>query len=259
MLNLKDKNVLILGGSGLIGSEVVKQLNKLGTNIFILDIKKPKLNTSNNKKIKFFKFDMTKKLFEENFMNILSKIKIIDCFINCAYPYSEDWHKSDFEKLTLTSLKKNLNFQLENSIWLTHIMSKLMIKKKINGSIVLLNSIYGLQGNDLTIYKNTQMRENITYSLIKGGISNYIRTMCPVLSSKGIRINSVCAGGVLGPVAGRSKTQSKIFLRNYSNKVPIKRLANAKEIASPVIFLCSSMSSYITGTNLIVDGGWTAI
>lgn len=257
MLNLKNKNILILGGSGLIGSEIVKQLNTLGSNIFILDIKKPKLY--NNKKIKFYKFDMTEKLFEKNFNNIVSKLKTIDCFVNCAYPFTKDWSNSNFEKLTYSSLKKNLNYQLENSIWLTNIIAKLMIKKKINGSIILLNSIYGFLGNDLSVYENTSMKENITYSLIKGGISNYVRSMCPVLSSKGIRINSVCAGGVLGPVAGKSKNQSDTFIKNYSKKVPIKRLANADEIASPVVFLCSNMSTYITGSNLMVDGGWTAI
>ena len=103
------------------------------------------------------------------------------------------------------------------------------------------------------------MRENITYSLIKGGISNYIRTMAPILSKKNIRINSICSGGVEGHISGQNKSQSKQFKLNYSKKVPIGRLAYPKEIAGSIVFLCSDLSSYVTGTNLIVDGGFSAI
>ena len=141
----------------------------------------------------------------------------------------------------------------------TNIISKQMRKNKIKGSIVLMNSIYGILGYDMNVYKNTEMRENIAYSVIKGGITNYIRTMASILSKNGIRINSVCAGGVEGHIAGKTKNQSRQFIKNYSEKVPIGRLAKPKEISGPVIFLCSDLSSYITGSNLLVDGGWSSI
>lgn len=259
MLDLRDKNVVILGGSGLIGSSIVSELIKIEANIIILDIKKDENLNKISEKIKFFRFDMINNKFETKFKNILKKIDKIDCFINCAYPFTKNWSDSNFDKLTYNSMKININYQLENSIWITNLIAKFMIKKKIKGSIVLLNSIYGLLGNDLSIYKNTKMSENITYSLVKGAITNYVRVMCSVLSKNNIRINSVCAGGVIGPVAGKSSTQPLEFINNYKNKVPLNRLANPKEIALPVIFLCSGMSTYITGSNLIVDGGWTAI
>ena len=259
MFDLKNKSILILGGSGLIGSAIVQELLKFESNIYILDIKKPPDLSIKHKKVKFYKYDMTGKSFDKNFIKILSEIKNIDSFVNCAYPFTKDWSNSSFEKLKYVSLKKNINYQLENSIWLTNLITKMMMKNDKYGSIVLLNSIYGILGNDLNIYKNTKMTENITYSIVKGAITNYVRVMCPILSKNNIRINSVCAGGVLGHVAGKSKDQSRIFLENYSNKVPINRLAYPEEIANPVIFLCSNMSSYITGSNLVVDGGWSAI
>lgn len=259
MLDLKNKRIIILGGSGLIGSAIVQKLLKLQSKIFILDKKKSTISLGKFKEIKFYKYDMTSKSFDKIFTQILHKIGGVDCFINCAYPYTKDWSNSSFDKLKYSSLNKNINYQLENSIWITNLISKFMIKNNNVGSIVLLNSIYGILGNDLNIYKKTTMTENITYSLVKGAISNYVRVMCPLLSKNKIRINSVCAGGVLGPVAGKSKKQSSVFIKNYSNKVPINRLADPEEIASPVIFLCSEMSSYITGSNLIVDGGWSAI
>ena len=80
--------------------------------------------------------------------------------------------------------------------------------------------------------------------------------MCSYYSKNNIRINSVCPGGVLSK---KDKNQSKTFLKNYKKIVPIKRLAEPSEIASCIIFLSMDASSYITGSTLIVDGGWTSI
>ena len=106
MLDLRDKNVLILGGSGLIGSSIVSELIKIEANIIILDIKKDKNFINTSKKIKFFRFDMTNSKFEINFKNILKKIDKIDCFINCAYPFTKNWSDSNFNKLTYDSSKQ---------------------------------------------------------------------------------------------------------------------------------------------------------
>ena len=74
-----------------------------------------------------------------------------------------------------------------------------------------------------------------------------------------IRVNTLCPGGISGHVAGKNTKQDKNFIKNYSNKVPLKRLGKANEVALAALFLASEASSYITGTTLIVDGGITAI
>ena len=103
------------------------------------------------------------------------------------------------------------------------------------------------------------MKENLTYSLIKGGIINFTRQMASYYGKNNIRVNTVCPGGIAGHVADLSSKQSKQFVKNYSNQVPLKRLGNSEEVASTILFLSSSASSYITGTTIMVDGGWTAI
>lgn len=255
-LNLKNKTILILGGSGLIGRQIVNSLSKLCKLVIVLDINVLKIR---NKKIKFYNYDLSDNNFEKKFQIIINKYKKIDCYINCAYPVSENWNKCDYQNINKEDLSINLDLQLERLVLTTNIISKQMRKNKIKGSIVLMNSIYGILGYDMNVYKNTEMRENIAYSVIKGGITNYIRTMASILSKNGIRINSVCAGGVEGHIAGKTKNQSRQFIKNYSEKVPIGRLAKPKEISGPVIFLCSDLSSYITGSNLLVDGGWSSI
>ena len=86
-----------------------------------------------------------------------------------------------------------------------------MKKNKIRGSIILLSSIYGILGQDLNIYKGTKMTENVTYSVIKGGIVNFARQSSSYYGQFNIRVNSISPGGIKGHVAGSSKTQSKKF------------------------------------------------
>ena len=116
-----------------------------------------------------------------------------------------------------------------------------------------MGSIYGIVGQDLNTYLGTDMKESMTYSIIKGGLTNLSRQMASYYGKFNIRINTVCPGGV------EDLKQTSMFKKNYSKKTPLKRLAKPHEVASAILFLSSDASSYITGTSLIVDGGWTAI
>ena len=114
-------------------------------------------------------------------------------------------------------------------------------------------------GQDKSIYKGTNVYENISYSITKGALSNLTKQMCSHYSKYGIRVNNVCPGGVLDL---KSKKKSKIYnklLRNYSRRCPMGRMATPEEIADPIIFLASDNANYISGISLIVDGGWTSI
>ncbi len=134
-----------------------------------------------------------------------------------------------------------------------------MINKKSSGSIINFGSIYGVVGQNLNVYKNTNMKESITYSMVKGGIINLTKQMASYYGRYNIRVNCVSPGGLVGPSAGYSKKQNKNFLKKYSDNVPMKRLGNPNEICGAVLFLGSESASYVTGVNLIVDGGWVAI
>ena len=139
------------------------------------------------------------------------------------------------------------------------ILASEMAKNKIKGSIVNLSSIYGLVGQDLEIYKGTDMEENLSYSVIKGGINNLTRQMSSYYGKVGIRVNAICPGGVINAEDKKYLRTQKSFEKRYTDKVPLKRFARTDEVASAVIFLSSEASSYITGSLLTVDGGWTAI
>ena len=99
----------------------------------------------------------------------------------------------------------------------------------------------------------------MSYSIIKGGLINLTKQMASYYGQFGLRINNICSGGLKGHVAGKSSVQESQFVKNYEKKVPLKRLCNPEEVANVVTFIASDAASYITGSNVIVDGGWTII
>jgi len=250
IFSIKNKTVFIIGGSGLIGKETIKCLLDYGAKIINLDIKR-----NNGCKNNIF-FDCSdSKNLKSNYLAIIKKFGVPKILINCSYPKTNDWNKNTFDDLDEDSFYLNLKNHLNSYVLLSRITANLMKKKDIKGSIVLLGSIYGVLGQDQSVYKKTKIKENITYSLIKGGVVNFTRQMASYYGKNNIRINCICPGGVL------DKTNKKDinFVKNYSAKVPLKRLAKSKEIASSILFLSSDASSYITGITLMVDGGWSSI
>ena len=143
--------------------------------------------------------------------------------------------------------------------WLARLAAESMKAEGRNGSIIQLGSIYGILGQDLTVYEGTKMHENMTYTAIKGGITNLTRQMASYYGQFNIRVNILVPGGLSGNVAGKSDTQDPIFVKQYSQKTPLKRMGKAEEIASAALFLASNAASYVTGTMLMVDGGWAEV
>ena len=255
-IKLTNKKVYILGGFGLIGSRVVNNMTSIDAKVVILDIQKKKIQ----KNVKYEKFDCSKlNALEKSFNRIIKKIGCPDVFINCSYPRIKDWSQCSFNKITLKRMSKNVEIHMNSYAWLAKVVAEKMVKNNIKGSIINLNSIYGLLGQDLSIYEKTSMKENMPFSMIKGGLVNLTRQMASYYGRFGIRINGICSGGLKGHVAGKSSIQEKQFIKNYEKKVPLKRLGNPEEVADVVTFIASDAASYITGSNILVDGGWTII
>ena len=252
LLSLKNKTAFVVGGNGLIGNEISKALNSNECKVIILDINDHNIMHENG--VIFRLYDCTNlDSIESNLKKIIDEFNVPDIFINCSYPRTEDWGKNNFEEISLNSFRKNIDIHLNSYSWAARIVANEMAKYKKRGSIIQLGSIYGLVGQDLSIYEGTDMKENMSYSIIKGGITNLTKQMASVYGKHEIRVNALCPGGV------DDGNHNKKFLDNYSNKVPLGRLAMPNEIANCALFLSSDSSSYITGSTFMVDGGWTAI
>lgn len=260
IFDLKNKNIVINGGLGLIGSEVVYALSKFNANITVLD----KKNNSNKKlnKLKniiFENYDTSNIVeIDKCFKKILESRKKIDVFINCSYPFDSYWTNNTFDKINSNSLNNNILFNTNSYVLFTNMFAKHMKKNNINGSIIQFASIYGKLGQDQSIYENTSMKENVAYSFLKGGVVNLSRQMAAYYGKYNIRVNTISPGAVKGHVAGKGK-QPKRFVQSYISKNPIKRFCLPEDISPLCIFLSSSASEYITGQNFMVDGGWSII
>ena len=257
-----NKTAYVIGGLGLIGLEVSKALSDSGAKVVIIDIQKPNVATKNllkQKRINFEKivYKSDGKFFKKDFHRIIKKYSTPDIFINCAYPKTKNWKNNNFDKIILKELKENINLHLIFFCWFAKLIADQMKKKKKFGSIIQIGSIYGLFGQDMSLYKGTNLRENISYSIIKGGIINFTRQMAAYYGKYKIRVNNICPGGVLNK---KDKNfRSKKFLHRYKDKSPLGTLAEASDIASAVLFLSSDSSRHITGQTLVIDGGISII
>lgn len=243
---LKNKIIIITGGSGLIGQELIKDIIKKNGIAINAEI-----NLKTNLDFNQIQCDITNEESINSMLEIvMKKYKKIDGFVNNAYPRTKDWG-TKFENIKYDSWQKNVDMQM-NSVFLTCQKVLKIMKDQQHGSIVNIASIYGCVGADFSIYQDTEMTNPAPYSAIKGGVINFSRYLASLYGKENIRINCVSPGGVFD-------NQHPTFIKNYENKVPLKRMAKDFEIAPAVSFLLSDESSYITGHNLIVDGGWSII
>ena len=257
---LDGKKAFIIGGLGSIGKEVSIACATAGAKTIVID-KLAKDGNLFEHKMNQKDFDVSYKFIdcanmeqiETNFSALLNECGCPDIFINCSYPRTLDWESSTFKDITLESFRKNVDIHMNSVTWLARLAAEAMVKNKKSGSIIQLGSIYGVVGQDLTVYEGTDMNENMTYSAIKGGITNFTRLMASYYGQFKIRVNIICPGGI------SDENHKQVFVNQYSKKTPLKRLGKAEEIASTVLFLASEAASYITGAIIMVDGGWTSV
>lgn len=223
-MNLKDKVVIVSGGCGLIGREIVKELKEHKALVVNADIA---LVTS--KEEGTFKLDLSSTESIDGLVKFtLDNYGRIDGFINSAYPRTKDWGKYFYEEEPFEHFKRNVELQFESAFYIDQQIAKVMMKQKF-GSIVNFGSIYGIVGNDLTIYEDYNGTSPIDYCAIKGGIINMTRYQASYLGKYNVRVNCVCPGGIFDH-------QREEFLKNYNHRCPMKRMGNPDDIAPLCLF-----------------------
>ena len=243
---LNKKIIIVTGGNGLIGKSIIKKLLIADAIAINFDI-----NQDTSEDLSNVNCDITNYESINNAIDlVIHKYGKIDGLVNNAYPRSKDWGNK-FENIEYNSWKLNVDMQLNSYFYITQQVSKYMVFNK-SGSIINIASIYGVVGPDFTVYENTNMTMPAAYSAIKGGIINFTRYLASYLGCSNIRVNTISPGGIFD-------NQPVHFIENYNKKVPLRRMGLPDDISPSIIFLLSDESSYITGHNLIIDGGWTAI
>lgn len=245
---LNNKVIIVTGAGGLIGRESVKHLSANGAKVVAVD-----RNTISSEAELFLTYDVTKiSDIDALIAEVISKYGRIDGLVNLAYPRTSDWG-SKFEDIPFESWQQNVDMQMNAVFYICQKVLAVM-KTQQSGSIVNIASIYGVVGNDFNLYSDFGGTSPAAYAAIKGGLVNFTRYLASYYGKYNIRVNCMSPGGVLD-----AKNQHESFIKKYSEKSPLKRLGNPEEMAPAISFLLSDDASFITGHNLMVDGGWTCI
>jgi NAD(P)-dependent dehydrogenase (short-subunit alcohol dehydrogenase family) len=273
MFNLKDKVILVVGGRGYLGRDFCYYLNKQNGTVISADQKETSNAALKSKDKKSqvgiiqVDIDVTKEESVSKVVNnIVKDYGKIDVLVFSVTDKPKDFYLP-FTECSLEGWQSVIHTELDGAFLLTKKVGKIM-EKQMSGSIIFLSSIYGVVGNDQRIYKGSnldnlysnqenknvdkQIYSHSVYSAVKGGIISLTRYLATYWGDKNIRVNCVSPGGIdhIG--------ESKKFVEKYSAKVPLGRKSKLNEISPSIVYLASDESSYVTGQNFIIDGGWTA-
>jgi 3-oxoacyl-[acyl-carrier protein] reductase len=245
---LRNKKIIISGCSGQLGKSLVKTFLNCGCTVIGMDIKKSNQNISKN----FFYYQLDVSDHDQNnltFKKIFKEHKIIDCLINNAgvavfKPFTE---RSDEELDFVTNVNLKSYFYCIKNFYKKSNKSK-------DKSIINISSIYSLISPDPRIYGANDRKSSEIYGATKAGVNQITRYFAVHLSDKNIRVNSISPGGIYNPL----NPQKKKFIKKYSDRNPMKRMANTSEIVGAAVYLASDASSYTNGHNLVVDGGMSS-
>ena len=246
-LNFSGRTALITGGSGGIGLSIVKKLIKNKIKVIILDINTPSKKILLNKFIEFKKIDLSDyKNLQLCLTELKKKYKKIEYVINAAGVL---WFDKDvsLEKIEINTWDKVFSINLNSIVIVLQSILPQMKKNKF-GSIVHISSIDALSGDN---------KPQDAYGSSKAALLRLSKSISIQFASKNIRSNSILPGPIETPMQERWKKnpESKKIL---SNVIPLRRVGKPSDIANSTMFLLSDESSFITGTELIVDGGLRA-
>jgi len=264
LFDLTGRTIILTGSAGLLGNEYSHILSEAGADLVLVDTnreKNKKLAKVIEKKystkpmISFADItnqDDLKKLKKE----ILKKYGKIDGLVNNAFfNHAKRQAKSgsfSFEKFPLEIWNKALKLNLTGVLFCCQEFGSVMAKKR-RGVIVNVSSIYGIIGPDQRIYGNSNLNSPVSYAASKGAIVNLTKYLAAYWHRKNVRVNTLTLGGVQDDTY-----MSKKFIRDYSQKTILGRMAKKEDYKGVMLFLLSDASSYMTGANLVADGGWTA-
>lgn len=262
IFSMCGKVSVVVGGSGQIGMNSVSILLEAGSEVVILDIVEPDIDIKNElflKKLHYYKCDITD--FENISLvvaEVIKKFKAIDCLVNHSHfkgdpkrlkPHSEFF--ASIEDYPLEIWSATIDVNLTGLFLICQKFGKVM-RKQNYGVIINTASTYGIVSARESIYGDSGINSPASYAATKAAIINLSRYLSTHWAKYNIRVNTLSPGGVA------NKNQSDDFMKNYSDMTPLARMARPDEYQGAILFLASEASSYMTGSNLIVDGGWTA-
>lgn len=267
--DLTGRVAVVTGGVGLLGAEFCRTLAEAGAAVAVVDLNESASQavaeslTSSGYQALSIPTDITQPDSVNTAVeNVLSAFGRIDILVNSAAldpkfdpdAVNKGITPGAFEDYPLDLWNSALNVNLTGMFLMTQACVRPMIEQGKKGSIINVCSTYGLNGPDQRIYVKDGTRvafKPVYYTVTKAGVMGFTKYLAAYYAETEIRVNALTPGGVFN-------NHEEYFVKNYSAKTILGRMAQKDEMNGGLLFLASDASSYMTGNNLVVDGGWTA-
>ena len=259
LADLRGRVGLVTGGAGHIGSVLGETLAELGCAIAVLDLEPESTNEVAQRIHDTFHVETLavpinlsdEKAVRSISSQVLNRLGRLDILVNCAAMVGTSDLKgwvAPFSEQSSGAWRTAIEINLTAPFVLTQVCAR-ALAESAHGSVINIGSIYGLAGPDMSLYEGTSMGNPAAYAASKGGLLQLTRWLATVLAPE-VRVNAVTPGGVC-------RNQAESFTTRYVARTPLKRMATEEDLKGAVAYLASDLSSYVTGHNLVVDGGWT--
>lgn len=266
IFNLQGKVAVITGAAGLLGKNFCTVLADYGCLVAAVDkpeiLTKKELNHMNSQyseeKIFSFPCELTNpKEVAKSILEIQTTLGPINILHNNAATKTDSLNDffQPFETYSIETWRQVMNVNVDAMFLVAQSVGQSMIANKIQGSIIQTSSIYGLVGPHQDMYEGSSyldvaINTPAVYATSKAAVIGLTKYLATYWGNKGIRVNSLIPGGIYSG-------QNEVFNNRYSAQVPLGRMGNIEELNSALLFLASDASSYVTGQELVVDGGFT--
>lgn len=266
LFDLQGRTAIVTGGAGILGKLFCTGLAEFGAKVAVVDIDAKAAEDVSIGLMEKFRVesigigcDITKphsvETMVEEVVTSLGKIHILH---NNAASKSADLNAffAPFEEYSLKQWREITAVNIDAMFLVAQAVGKHMVEHGEGGSIIQTSSIYGIVGPDQRIYEGSSYMDYTintpaVYSTTKAAVVGLTKHLATYWANKGIRVNTLTPGGV-------ASGQNETFKKRYSERIPLGRMAEGDEMVSALIYLASDASSYVTGQNIIVDGGLTA-
>ena len=253
---LDGKVIVLTGAGGILGAAAVARFLEAGARVCALDVSAQsleRLGADHDNLLKLAANVTDSESLREAQRELLARWGAADVLFNNAATKSEHFF-APFEEFPLADWNEVMAVNLTGAMLCCQVFGSAMAQRG-HGAIVNTLSIYGIVAPDQRIYEGSQylgrpINTPAIYSASKAGLWGLTQYLAAYWGPKGVRVNAITPGGVF---SGQNET----FVRNYSQRVPLNRMASAPDITHAMAFLASDAASYINGHNLVVDGGWT--
>lgn len=251
-MTLSGRKALVLGGAGRLGRVAVETLRELGSSVAVLDLPAALRAAPAGRAVRVACDLRDESATRRAIQGVIRRLGGLDILIHsAAYTGGTDvpgWAVA-FDRQTVRAWEEAMRVNITSAFTAVQ-EARRALAASGHGSVILLASIYGVVGPDHRLYEGTAMRHPIGYDASKGGVLQLMKALATTLAPR-VRVNAISPGGVWDG-------QPKAFHRRYIERTPMKRMAAPEDLKGAIAYLAGDLSAYVTGHNLIVDGGWTA-